>query len=203
MRNIIMWFINLFKKSEPEKTQVQPEFKPEFQPEIKDIIVVPDEPEIKNDAEIKTPGKFKMFKLEINRFKEIYDGTLGIFTLYKCFENEERPVFKGYSLEPAGPDTTDSGKDRRIPEGKYNVKWLPSPRFKRTLATLYNEKVPESRRILIHVGNYPKNTEGCILLGRTFNTQGVFESTSAVNEFHDWCLNKDLIVTIKNNFEEL
>lgn len=200
MRNIIMWFLNLFKKQEPQNQHL---FKPEFQTEIKDIIVVPDEPEIKSDEKSKTPGKFKMFKLEINRFKEIYDGTLGTFTLYKCFENEERAVFKGYSLEPAGPDTTESGKDRRIPEGEYNVKWLPSPRFKRTLATLYNEKVPESRRILIHVGNYPKNTEGCILLGRTFNTQGVFESTATVNEFHDWCLNKELIVTIKNNFEGL
>ena len=200
MRNIIMWFLNLFKKQEPQN---QPEFKPEFQPEIKDIIVVPEEPEIKNDAEIKTPGKFKMFRLEVNRFKEIYDGTLGTFTLYKCFENEEKVIFKGYSLEPAGPDTTESGKDRRIPEGKYNVKWTYSPRFKGEYATLYNEKVPEWRRILIHSGNYPKHTEGCLLLGRTFNSQGVFDSKSTVNEFHENCKNKELCVIIKNDFKEL
>lgn len=50
-----------------------------------------------------------------------------------------------------------------IPRGTYNVVLHMSPRFKKTLPML--ENVPGFEYILIHQGNWAKNTEGCILVG--------------------------------------
>lgn len=51
--------------------------------------------------------------LEIVRFKEIADRTLGQFKLI----DNNTIIQTGFTCEPAGPDTTESGKDRRIPQG--------------------------------------------------------------------------------------
>lgn len=50
-----------------------------------------------------------------------------------------------------------------IPPGHYKVTIEPSKAFKRDLPRLHN--VPGFEGILIHVGNEPKNTHGCILVG--------------------------------------
>ena len=71
-------------------------------------------------------------------------------------------ILKGYTLEPAGGDTTSRGLDRRIPEGMYRIDWHNSPKFGRFLPLVWNNDVPKDRYILIHSGNYPKHTEGCI-----------------------------------------
>jgi hypothetical protein len=47
---------------------------------------------------------------------------------------------------------------------------------------LYNDKVPESRAILIHIGNYPKDTEGCLLPGKTKGVDFVESSGPLINE---------------------
>ena len=135
-------------------------------------------------------------KLQITRFKNIKDGTLGKFELLF----NDKIFLKGYTLEPAGPDTTARGKDRRMPEGIYDVFWHHSARFNRVLPVLYNEKVPKDRCILIHAGNYPKDTEGCILLGSTFSDEGVFNSLSTLKSVLALTLNKELQVEIINKF---
>lgn len=50
-----------------------------------------------------------------------------------------------------------------IPRGTYNISLYKSPRFKKTLPML--ESVAGFDHILIHQGNWAKNTEGCILVG--------------------------------------
>jgi len=50
-----------------------------------------------------------------------------------------------------------------IPPGHYRVTIEPSKAFNRDLPRLHN--VPGFEGILIHVGNEPKNTHGCILVG--------------------------------------
>jgi len=54
-----------------------------------------------------------------------------------------------------------------IPAGTYEVALSHSPRFKRAMPTLLN--VPGFTHILIHWGNTPKDTAGCILLGSYYD----------------------------------
>nr|DAX81754.1 MAG TPA: L,D-transpeptidase catalytic domain [Bacteriophage sp.] len=129
--------------------------------------------------------------LEIIRFKEVADRTLGKFTL----TDQDKVIFEGFTCEPAGPDTIESGKDRRIPQGLYQMDWHISPRFNRVLPILSNEKVSKSRCILIHSGNNGTHTEGCILLGNKWTLAGVEQSRDTVNKFIE--LTKGKIVQIK------
>ena len=74
-------------------------------------------------------------KIKINRFKNIYDGTIGKLTI----TDEGKRLFECYTLEPAGGDTAASGQDKRIPQGEYDAEFYRSPRFNRRLPLLYNE----------------------------------------------------------------
>ncbi|UPW41699.1 hypothetical protein [Peromfec virus RodF8_16] len=57
----------------------------------------------------------------------------------------------------------------RIPAGSYIVDWCMSPRFgKRTLRL---RTVPGRQGILIHAGNFPSQSKGCILVGNRSNIQ--------------------------------
>jgi len=140
--------------------------------------------------------KGQKVKLIIRRYKDIYDGTLGKFEL----GGVNTVLMTGYTLESAGPDTTARGKDRRIPAGLYSVAWHKSPKFNRVLPVLYNEQVPKDRYIEIHAGNYPKHTEGCILVGKWANDEGVFESVKTLEALLSFIQGKDLEVEILNEF---
>nr|WP_236861277.1 DUF5675 family protein [Campylobacter sp. RM16192] len=102
-----------------------------------------------------------MKKLYIDRTRNIKDATVGTFEL----KDGSITLLKGVTLEPAGEDTVTPNKDKRIPEGEYNATFYRSPRFQRRLPILYNEKVSKDRHILIHNGNFPDDTLGCILVG--------------------------------------
>ena len=80
---------------------------------------------------------------------------------------------KGIDLKPEEVDarySRQSGKVARkipghtaIPEGSYRVLVTLSPRFKEWLP--YVQGVPDFEGIRIHAGNYPDDTQGCILVG--------------------------------------
>ena len=135
--------------------------------------------------------------LEITRFKEVDDMTLGRFIL----RDGEREVLKGYACEPAGPDTTESGMDRRIPQGQYQIAWHESPKFRARLPLLWNQQVPKSRCILIHSGNTGRNTEGCVLLGNSLGARGVKDSRAALSALLAAVKGQEFIVQIKNEIE--
>lgn len=141
----------------------------------------------------------------VSRFKEFEDSTLGTFELY----NGTEKACTGYTLEPAGPDTTEANKDRRIPQGFYSIKWEVSSMSGKEycngkLPTLYNDDVSPDRKIKIHIGNYGKDTEGCLLLGTSCNkTNGYINSSRIkVKEFLEIVTDKDFSVVIKNNIEK-
>lgn len=76
------------------------------------------------------------------------------------------------SLEPAWQD---NARYTAIPPGIYEVIMSYSPKFKRVLPLLRN--VPGRDSIRIHRGNYPKDTQGCILLGENTKVGAVLNST--------------------------
>ena len=51
----------------------------------------------------------------------------------------------------------------QIPTGTYSVEITWSPRFNRPLPLL--DGVPNRTDIRIHAGNWPRDTDGCILVG--------------------------------------
>lgn len=90
------------------------------------------------------------------------------------FSTEDGSV-KGYMLEPAGPSTTKSGLDRRIPAGEYDVVPHSSADYPNAYR-LHNSQVPDNRGILIHSGNSPGQTKGCLMPGSTRGTNWVGNS---------------------------
>ena len=77
----------------------------------------------------------------------------------------------GYILEPEGPDTIESGKNKRIPEGVYKLAKHEGLIYKDNYV-LFNELVSIKRCILYHIGNERDDTKGCQLPGTTYDGKG-------------------------------
>ena len=100
-------------------------------------------------------------------------GTLGILEV-------DGETF--YSLE--NPWIGNERNISCIPEGEYVCEIKDSPRWGNRYHLLDTE--PRTH-ILIHWGNYPKNTQGCILLGlgrrEDYGNPAVWNSKKAVEKF--------------------
>lgn len=79
-------------------------------------------------------------------------------------------------------DTLEPSLSRRqymaIPTGNYSVVMSPSQRFKAMRPFLVN--VPGRSGIMIHEGNKPADTHGCILVGRNTIVGQVTRSKNAI-----------------------
>ena len=64
-----------------------------------------------------------------------------------------------------------------IPAGRYEVALTWSNRFKKYMPQLLN--VPGYEGVRIHVGNYPEETEGCLLVGIGKGTDKIIDSRTA------------------------
>ena len=78
-----------------------------------------------------------------------------------------------YTLEPA----CHVAEHPCIRQGKYPVRIAISPKRKKPVIWL--DGVPDRAEIQIHPGNYPKDTEGCILPGMDKKLDCVTGSTTA------------------------
>lgn len=94
-------------------------------------------------------------------------GRLYVDGVFLCDTLEDR--VRDLSREKKVPGKT------AIPAGKYEVIVNISPKFKRKLPRLLN--VPGFEGILIHRGNTPEDTAGCILVGENKAKGKVLNST--------------------------
>lgn len=67
----------------------------------------------------------------------------------------------------------------QIPLGQYVIEIRYSPRFSRPLPHLLD--VPGRSDILIHSGNWPRDTEGCILVGLQKGLDSIAQSRLALD----------------------
>jgi hypothetical protein len=86
--------------------------------------------------------------------------TKGLFLVL----NEGRVVTKSVTIEP--PDNGNQKYTSCIPEGKYEVVKYNSPKFGKCFHVL---NVMGRTDILIHAGNYKRDTKGCIIPGYCYS----------------------------------
>lgn len=139
--------------------------------------------------------------------KKAKGSTIGELRVY---DEKGENIFICFTLENGGESTSESGTNRRILAGEYYLRWTSS-NTNSGLAIQYNywkkanhlEKIKDGtqgrniavwvmsdtienhnkRRILIHIGNYPQDTLGCILCGYTNGNNGkIGNSTKAIND---------------------
>ena len=95
-------------------------------------------------------------------------------TLGKLYFNGE---FYGHTLELPWKD--NEKRVSCIPKGVYEVKKRHTEESKYKYEHLHILDVENRELILLHIGNYPKNSKGCILLGNTRALNFVGESRKA------------------------
>ena len=134
-------------------------------------------------------------------------GKLYINGEYFCdtLEDKVRDLNKDGDLNDEGEGKV-YGKTA-IPYGRYKVVTnILSPKYaKRSsyiwcggyLPRLIN--VPAYDGVLIHIGNYPKDTEGCILVGKNTKVGAVLESTTTFKALYEKLKStkEDIYITIK------
>lgn len=86
-----------------------------------------------------------------------------------------------------------------IPTGRYKVVMnIQSPKFSKYKQYEFCDgylprlvDVPGFEGVLIHIGNYPKDTDGCILVGKNTVKGAVMESTVTFKKLYDILKNAD------------
>lgn len=103
------------------------------------------------------------------------------------------------TLEPAQGNKVKYGKGCCIAPGTYSIDFHYSPKFGKYMLTLCG--VSGRSGILIHSGNTPKDTSGCILVGKRGDVLPLVYSTSTLGSLFDRCLfvlgNEPITITIK------
>lgn len=115
-----------------------------------------------------------MLDIELIRVKEFDEATYGVLVI------NGRPRF--VTLEEAWRN--NQRNNSCIPKGEYRCSEYASKKFGITYIV---ENVPGRDGILFHYGNTPKDTEGCILVGGSFNPElgghGIANSVKAFFRF--------------------
>lgn len=125
-------------------------------------------------------------ELLVNRKTRTTNSTIGEFLIdgnffCYCLEPTDRGLTSGMTLAQIQgikvPDKTC------IPTGSYKVTSYFSTKNGRNVPLLNN--VPGYQFVEIHQGNFPKDTDGCLLLGVTQHLDYVGPSDSIVDKFYE------------------
>jgi hypothetical protein len=114
-----------------------------------------------------------MVRLALHRLTKLEDRTLGRLIVFK--DNDIVKTFATLEL----PWRNNQRNVSCIPSAFYNVIPRNAPKFGDHLHVL---DVPGRTGILIHAGNWPREIEGCILVGLGFadiDNDGVLEVASS------------------------
>ncbi|NLH78226.1 MAG: hypothetical protein GX465_14435 [Acidobacteria bacterium] len=130
-------------------------------------------------------------EITLQRLQQSQSGeeTIGKLTIpgrYEC-----------WILEDQKRDVKVKG-DTRIPAGRYEIKLRAAGRIHENYlqkfgadfhkGTLHFQDVPNFQYILIHIGNTEKDTEGCLLTGKTYSAANghftIQQSTAAYKELY-------------------
>ena len=110
-------------------------------------------------------------KIIVNRQYFLPNCTIGQISV----QLEDLPVLPIYVCDSLEPHAIDWNKEKKvkgktaIPCGEYEVECRFSGKFMKTMPYLKN--VPHFDGIMIHTGNRPSDTQGCILVGTNPRTK--------------------------------
>lgn len=114
-------------------------------------------------------------EIKIERIAKKQDYTIGALSINRRWVCN--------TLEPHCIDWAAENKvagKTAIPEGRYKVEMCFSPKFNRLMPYLVG--VPHFSGVMIHQGNTPKNTQGCILVGSNTIRGLVLKSKAAMDK---------------------
>jgi hypothetical protein len=111
--------------------------------------------------------------------RDVMDERVSMGKLF-LYDEDGRVVSRHETLE--NPWLDNAQDISCIPAGEYVCRRVVSPRYGETFEITL---VPGRTHILFHWGNYPSNTEGCVLLGtsRAVDVPAVWSSRAAHAEF--------------------
>lgn len=124
-----------------------------------------------------------MIILTLRRSLFLPDRTLGTLSWdgngqWVTLEDFDRGLHQ--YMSPQSIEQVKKKDETAIPYGFYEVVISLSYRFKRTMPEIL--KVPGFEGIRIHTGNGPKDSSGCILVGKYVEGSGIAHSLDAYNE---------------------
>lgn len=139
-----------------------------------------------------------VFRVKIGDQTKTYtfsEGEYGKRINYLRLEDKENETFgifhlsgtdaTGYIVEPEGPDTKESGKNKRIPIGSYNLKYSnPDPKLVKWpgYPLIYNNNVSAGRGILLHWGENRKWSEGCLIVSCDYSLDKQGRTTFSITK---------------------
>ena len=126
------------------------------------------------EEEVDSRKDFSRTTADKRQFRNSFDQ--GLLDAHHYFCDTLEPAWRNLKGIPLSPEEVNFRNGRKsgckskkepghtaIPEGSYRVVITLSPRFRKWLP--YLQGVPDFEGIRIHAGNYPDDTQGCILVG--------------------------------------
>jgi hypothetical protein len=122
-----------------------------------------------------------MIKFKVERPKEWQKSTYTIGKFYIDY-GEGWTYFCNTLEDTVRPEGEKVWGETAIPFGTYKITWAMSPTYKKLMPLLWGVKGFSG--VLIHIGNKPEDTLGCILVGENKIKGQLINSTITFNKLY-------------------